>query len=405
MAATARPMAEMRVVCVCGYYAPATAYGGPVRSLRGLTRGLAANGVHVTVLTTDANGTDSVDVPPRRVDDGVEILTSHRLGASIRGLRTYFASFGLAKNAFEAIRHADLVHVEGAWMFSTAIGSFAAQLLSKPYVVMPRGTFEHWSLQQKQLKKAAYLWAIERRNLQRASGIVYTAKNEQEQAPAWLKQVPGFIVPNGFDFGPLHERGSLRHRLGVDLDTRLFGLAGRLHPKKGYDILLPALRALPTDAKWLLLLAGTDSDRYWPRLENDIANLGLTERIRYLGFLGGNDLDEFYSGIDVLLMPSHAENFGNVMAEALAQGTPVAVSRAICLADWVEERGVGVALPLASDRWTEFLTRICTGGRTVDRTTEELANVARSEFDYRNVGRRMVGVYEAAIQRGRGGRA
>lgn len=290
-------------------------------------------------------------------------------------------------------------------MFSTAVGSFVARILSKPYVVMPRGSFEQWSLRQKHLKKAAYLWAIERRNLLQASGIVYTAKNEQEQAPAWLKQVPGFIVPNGFDFGPLHERKSLRQRLNVDADTTLFGLAGRLHPKKGYDILLPALRALPARSRWLLALAGADTDGYWPQLQMDIARLGLTERVRYLGFLGGKDLDEFYSGIDVLLMPSHAENFGNVMAEALAQGTPVAVSQAMCLADWVVERGVGVALPRTAEVWSDFLTRICAGAPTANRTAEELSHVARSEFDFRNVGRKMAAVYQAAAQYGRGGRA
>src|SRR5262249_4179068 len=104
---------------------------------------------------------------------------------------------------------------------------------------------------------------------------------------------------------------------------------GRLSWKKGLDRLLEAAAEVPEAHVWI---AGNDEDSTVPRLEKQAAGLGISQRIRFLGFVEGIEKRRLLARASVFVLPSQSENFGNAVLEAMAEGCPVVVSPTVGLA-------------------------------------------------------------------------
>ena len=121
---------------------------------------------------------------------------------------------------------------------------------------------------------------------------------------------------------------------------------GRLHPKKGCDLLL---RAFAAQAEKLpdhhLVLAGPDPDRLGPALRALAAVLGIADRVHWPGMLHGAAKWGAVHGCDAFVLPSHGENFGVAVAEALSCGRPVILTRKVNIAAEVAAAGAGLLCP------------------------------------------------------------
>ncbi len=178
-----------------------------------------------------------------------------------------------------------------------------------------------------------------------------------------------YLVPNGLDpeafcFQP-QRRDALRAGWGVACAQRLIGVAGRLDPVKGLEVLLNALPSLgPEAAAVRLLVAGEGSSKYEAALRKQAQALGLGERVVWLGRV--DDMAGFYSAIDILCLPSLSEGCSNVVAEALACGTPVVATRVgdnhllVPDASWLVEAGNSTDL-------ARVLSRVLGSGGGTDR--------------------------------------
>jgi glycosyltransferase involved in cell wall biosynthesis len=140
-----------------------------------------------------------------------------------------------------------------------------------------------------------------------------------------LHLVPNGLDPEVFRFQP-QRRDQLRREWNTGLKERLVGVAGRLDPVKGLEVLLKALQALGNESGNVrLLVAGEGSVAYEASLRQQALALGLGARVVWLGRV--HDMAGFYSAIDVLCSPSLSEGCSNVVAESLACGTPVVATR------------------------------------------------------------------------------
>jgi glycosyltransferase involved in cell wall biosynthesis len=102
---------------------------------------------------------------------------------------------------------------------------------------------------------------------------------------------------------------------------------GRIHPIKGLDVLLRAWRATQQRfGEWRLIIAGPDNDGHLTRMQTLASDLKL-ERVYFVGPLYGRDKWLAYGNSDLFVLPTHSENFGLAVAEALAAGIPVIVTR------------------------------------------------------------------------------
>lgn len=161
---------------------------------------------------------------------------------------------------------------------------------------------------------------------------------------------PATVLPLGIDSGlyrPSPERRRLRQSLGLDEATVLFGYVGRLVPEKGLFTLLRALRLLG-GLSWRLLVIG---DGPWRRTwERELAHAGLCEHVIQRGYVAHDAMPSWFSAMDVLVLPSESqphwrEQFGRVLIEALACGTPVIGSSCGEIPTVIEDTGGGLVFP------------------------------------------------------------
>lgn len=245
----------------------------------------------------------------------------------------------------EEIARFDLVHVHGLWEWPGLYARRAAEMHGKPLILSPRGMIEPWSLTQRSGTKrfARLLW--EEATWRSASLFHTTSTLEARSVRAQGLRQPIAVIPNGVEApAPVHRPASDRKRL-------LF--LSRLHPKKGVEELLRAwVEIAPRHPDWDLWIAGPDEDGFGARMRALAARLRVP-RVNFEGPVHGEAKWALLGSADLFILPSHSENFGNVIPEALSQGIPVLTTRGT---PWevLEAEGCGwwislEALPIALD--------------------------------------------------------
>jgi glycosyltransferase involved in cell wall biosynthesis len=331
----------MRVLHVITSISPE--YGGPVSALVGLAEAQKIVGLDVTVMATQVVGEkDSVserlsmqDVRVRIIGPASGPLLRHPL---------------LSQVVMQEIAIADVVHIHGLWEEIQHQSAHWAWKLKKPYIVRPCGMLEPWSLRQSRLKKQLYLRLRLRNHLNRASALHFTTASERDFVVPLHFHAPVIVEPNGIDlteFENLPTYGTFRSQYPQLEDCNIVLFLSRLHPKKGLDLLIPAFAQGCQNT--MLVIAGPDSGGYRAELERLIVQHNVQDRVIFTGMLEGPQRVAAFADADLFVLPSYQENFGNVVIEALAAGTPVVISDQVGLHVEVSAGKVGEVVTLDVD--------------------------------------------------------
>lgn len=298
--------------------------GGPAVTVPRLASALSALGAATTLATLDY-----ARLGPQPALHGVR-LKSLPAGRLARGLRGWSPRF--SAKVMRLAEAADVVHNHGLWMFPNLYARRAAQNGRVPLVLSPRGMLDEWSLRRSPLRKSVAWRLFERENLDSARLFHATSAAEALAIRAVRLEQPIAVIPNGVDVpeqAGLAERAVLERDFPALRGKRWLLFLSRLHPKKGIAELLRAWRSLgATAAGWHLVLAGPDLDGHGASLRRLAAELGLEDRVAFTGMLSGAAKTSALANAELLVLPTHSENFGLVVAEALAHGTPVITTRA-----------------------------------------------------------------------------
>ncbi len=304
--------------------------GGPAVSVPSLAAGLAALGVDTTVATLDyaSHGPQS--------GLGGARLESVPAGALTRALRGW--SPDLAGRIF-ALAHAgaDVVHGHGLWMFPNLYARRAASAARARLVISPRGMLDDWSLRRSRLRKRAAWYLFERENIGSAQLLHATSDAEARAIRDAGCRQPIAVIPNGVDLpdAAAFPAREVLERAWPELANKQWLLfMSRLHPKKGIADLVRVWAGLERQLpQWQLLVAGPDLDGHGAAVRSLTAQLAVAQRVTFAGMLSGEMKSCALARSEVMVLPTHSENFGVVIAEALAHGTPVITTRA---APWKE---------------------------------------------------------------------
>lgn len=231
------------------------------------------------------------------------------------------------------IRSADVVHLHTPWELSNL--QLAPLLRSEgvPYIVTVHGMLDDYCMKQKALKKRVFLNLGGRRLFGRATTVHFTAAAEKEQATRWI---PGNYKPVvqacAIDFAPYKQLPGTAPALAafpqLKTDCHNILFLSRLHPKKGVERLIEAVALLKDKHKNLqLLIAGPGEDAYTKQLKDLAQTFGIGQFTYFLGMVRGDVKLSLYELADVFVLPTHQENFGLVLPEAFACGTPVVTTR------------------------------------------------------------------------------
>lgn len=329
------PMRPLRILHVVPAYYPATYWGGPTFSTYGLCNALASrDDIQLSVLTTDTAGPAThervvVEAYPTRYEPGYDVYFA-------RKWRGRDLAPGLLPEIFRLARWSDIVHLTATYSFPTLPTLAIAYGLGKPLVWSPRGAVQathEWDAARRRRLKG--IWEGVMRRLMPAETLIHaTADIERDICARRFPGVDSVVIPNGVDV-PTQLRPRTWRPEGR---IRLIYLS-RLDVKKGLENLIEALGALPVQVS--LDIYGTGPEQYVRRLKDRVAAAGLAERVTFNGHVEGEAKTRAFSEADIFVLPSFSENFGIVVAEALAHGVPVVTSRAT---PWsvVEKCGCGL---------------------------------------------------------------
>ncbi|WP_083923545.1 glycosyltransferase [Amorphus coralli] len=253
---------------------------------------------------------------------------------SLPGLRRIGVSPRMLRWLREQVSLPDvnIVHGHGLWTEINVYPSISSSGAGKICVISPRGTLAAPALEVSKWRKKI-LWSVfVGRAARGVTAFHATSWQEYRDIRHAGFDQPVAIIPNGVDIPDLRKKIRVRRR-------RLLFL-GRLHPIKGIDLLLRAWADLQgRHPDWDLIIAGPDEKGYGCKLRALAAELRL-ERVSFVGALYGEEKIEAYSNSDLYVLPTHSENFGMTIAEALAAGTPVITTKG---APWsgLEVEGAG----------------------------------------------------------------
>ena len=215
---------------------------------------------------------------------------------------------------------ANIFHGHGIWDLSVSQMAKVARLMKIPYIISIRGMLEPWSLEQSKFKKKIAMLLYQHRDLKKASCLHATALMEADSIRALGYKNPIAVIPNGINLSeyPLKKIEIVQKKKKV-----LF--LSRIHVKKGIENLIAAWEKLDisTRLNWELEIAGNGESDYIDSLNNLIKSKSLGESIRIVGSQFGDEKIRAYHDAHLFVLPTYSENFGIVIAEALACGVPV----------------------------------------------------------------------------------
>ncbi len=321
--------------------------GGPIEALRSTSEVMVRAGHQVEVV--------SLETPAA--------ARQHALPFAVHALGPGSARYGYNPRLTSWIRdnasRFDAVLLHGLWNY-TSVGAWRAlRKLGVPYFVHVHGMMDPWFRQQyplKHIQKQVYWWLAEGRVLHDAQAVLFTSEDEMLRARhcflgyTYRERVVsyGTADPGG---DPVAQQHAFFRAFPQMRGQRLLLFLGRIHPKKGCDLLL---QAFANQARYLpetldLVIAGPDQTGMRSQLQSLALRLGIASRVHWPAMLSGDLKWGAFHVAEAFILPSHQENFGVAVAEAMACSKPVLISDKVNIWREVLAAGAGFVAPDTAD--------------------------------------------------------
>jgi glycosyltransferase involved in cell wall biosynthesis len=361
-------------------------------------------GVEATIFATDL--AEAASAPSHR-RAGPSDLGRGTGGLEIQlfpARRPYRLAFSPLLSRALAIRVAnyDIVHIHSLYLFPQYAAYREATRQGIPFVVAPCGALDPYLRSRNRKIKAVtdFLW--QRRMLHSASAIHYKTHDEARLASDLSLKSPSVVVPNGIrvaDFENLPPADAFRAKHARGQSGPLVLFLGRLSHKKGLDILIRAfaeVRERLPDA--LLVIAGPDDEGLTVRLKN-VAHLVRAEsQVVFTGMLGNGERREALAAADVWVLPSHTENFGNAVLEAMASGLPSVISPAVNISADAQAAGAAIVADPTPQVFADAIIRVLEDEKEAAEVSARGREFAR-RYDWTSVAPRWAKMYSDVVTR------
>lgn len=345
------PEVGMRILHIIGTLNPES--GGPTESVRSLLSFVSIGYVGEVVTFDDpkASYLSRYDFP------------IHALGPT---RTTYGFNLKLVP-WLKANRHRfDGVVVNGLWQYC-GLAAWIALAGKQPYVVFSHGMLDPYfkrAFPLKHLKKWLYWAPAEYRVLRDAYRVLFTSSAEKRLAEEsfWLHRWNPMVVPYGANRPPQkppQELAEVFYQQCPETRGKRFLLyLGRIHRKKGCDMLIEAFgKVASSDPGLELVMAGPDQQHWSVELQKMAKEAGVGDRIHWPGMITGDAKWGAFTAAEAFILPSHQENFGIAVAESLACGTPVLLADKVNIAEDIANDGAGLMEPDTTEGTIHLLRR------------------------------------------------
>lgn len=379
----------------------------------GLSKALAAEGVEVTVLTTDSNGDvgqPSLDVPLDRpvAQEGYQVRYFR-----CSPFRRYKFSLGLLRWLADHANEFDLAHIHALFSPISSFSASVARSKKLPYLLRPLGTLDPADLQKKKKLKQIYATLLERPNLAGAAAVHFTSPQEAKVSERFGVVTQDLVIPLGVNWqkpDPVDSqtadaqtvRDAALQRLKIlhQQDTPLLLFMSRIDPKKGLNLLFPALeRLLAEGLKFHFVLAGgnpQDPD-YENRIRTQVQNSSLAAHSTIAGFVTGDSKVALLQAADLFVLPSYYENFGIAVAEAMVAGVPVVISDQVHIWEDVKQAEAGWVSACEINALTDQLRTAIQSAPERQRRGVNAQAHALKHYSWKAIAQQMIQAYQQIL--------
>lgn len=385
----------MKILHVIPSVSPAR--GGTSRAVLDMVRALRDGGIEAEIVATNDDGDNLLDVPLgiSTLFDRVPTYFFARCSPQLPALREFAFSGSFTTWLFQNITKYDAIHVHAVFSYTSTVAMAIARLKGVPYITTPHGMLCSWSLQQGGQKKQTYFNIIERANLNGARSIQVTCQQERDEVAILNLKSPTFVLPLALTDTPVQIPDAakrLRESLDCDRDEPIVLFLSRLHYKKGLEYLIPALGRLK-ERRFTFVLAGNGTPAYEAEIQALLANAGIAQRTRMVGFVEGERKDLLIQGANLFALTSHSENFGISVLEALAVGTPVLVTPGVGLAPIIGDKGLGFVADLDIESIAGAIERVLTDLDRAKAIGERARKFTLEHYTWEPIAAELIRVY------------
>jgi glycosyltransferase involved in cell wall biosynthesis len=332
----------MRIAFVIPYFYPAMGYGGTPRVAYDMARALAKRGHELTILTTDSEGerripAETVSKIHRDGLDGVHVHFYRNLSNRLAYRHRLFLPTRFFAEVRTELAKCDVIHIHDLRSFLSVAAHKASKSLCIPYVLSPHGGLPRLGKESAKLVFDA-LWG--KAILRDCAALCAISPLEERDAKALgVESLRIHPFPPAIDaqqFRNIPPAGTFARRWGLQ-SRKIILFLGRLHWIKGVDVLIEAMARLSDLSDLHLVVAGPD-DGAEAQVRSLVKSRGLEKNVTFTGFLDVPDKLSALVDSQLLVIPSRREGFPLAVLEALAAGTPVILTSACELGDWIQQQ-------------------------------------------------------------------
>lgn len=368
----------MKLLHVIPSLSPAS--GGPAEALRQLVRAYPEAGVEAEIVCLDAPDSD-----------WLASFAAPVLALDWRGGK-YGRSPRLRQWLVENVSRFDGIVAHAMWSYPSVAVARAARG-RVPYAVFTHGMLDPWFQRRyplKHLKKRLY-WPVQYPVLRDAKAVLFTSRFESEFAPQSFRpnKWTSLVVPYGTNGPPSdseRQNRAFRERMPQLAGRRFLLFLSRIHEKKGCDLLVEAFASIAERQPEVdLVIAGPDQSGLLAGLIARAQRHGIAARVHWPGMLTGDSKWGALRSCEAMVLPSHQENFGVAVAEALACGRPALISDQVNIWPEVADSNAGLVKPDTLEGTCSLLTHWFALGETERAAMSERALATfQARFSMRN---------------------
>jgi len=391
----------MRALIVVPSIAPGT--GGTATAVFESLAPLARAGIETITIATDLSRAASARSGERL---GAAEITAPDPRASIRlcAVRRPYR-FAFSPQLHAALRGqapVDLVHIHSLFLFPQFAAWRYCRRTATPYLVSIHGALDRYLRERGRMRKRLTSLAWQDDMLRNASLIHVTSDAEADAVSEVIPHDRLVTVPNGIDtahFDQVSSGGEFRRRFLNGHDGPLVLYLGRLSFKKGLGLLIDGFAAAHRELPGArLAVVGPDDEGLLPSLRDRARELRIAEAVTFTGPLYGPNRLDALGAADAWVLPSHTENFGIAVIEAMAAGVPVIVSTGVNIAPDIEATDAGVVIDREVPALRDALVRLLRNDELRTALAERGRALARG-YDWSTVGPQLAAAYRAAAGR------
>ena len=346
---------NMRVLHVMPSMDPT--FGGPVTAIYAIARGLLEAGVSVDIVTVHSRSFSK------------DTCSESKDGVHWRSFPIQLPGYGISlplKRWLQTHLHLyDLVHIHGVFSYASYMAARIARRDGVPYVVRPFGALNRWGMDRRKpmLKHFIFKW-LEKPALDNTQAMHFTSDEEALDVARLKIKAPSVVIPLGLDLSPYQHLppASRFEAMFPDFRTeKTILFLSRIDEKKGLDILLPAFKAVQSKISGVKLIIAGDGDRHlMDKLKRKAKRLAVEDSILWTGFLSGDTCLMVLAKATIFCLPSHSENFGMALLEAMAAGLPCVATDQVALSVEAAKAGAVYMTTLTVDSLADALIALLT---------------------------------------------